>query len=189
MFWRFYNIEISFPLLLRRQQPGIFARTRQTLLLRCRLWIEVRGRTFEHCSKLVRNTSFFRILQWICLISILNQTQLDGPQRYEDASPTFSSSTRNLILVPTITSRPLGMEFSGTLYILNGTETVILCSNRVTVDQPSLLWCWAMWLGNSSSVLCVSSHFITLKKKAVPSFELPKNTAKQDKRPASSIRK
>ena len=31
-----------------RQQPGIFDRTRQSMLLRRRLCIEVGGRTFEH---------------------------------------------------------------------------------------------------------------------------------------------
>jgi glycerol-3-phosphate cytidylyltransferase-like family protein len=31
-----------------RQQLGIFERTRQSLLRRCRLCIEVGGRTFEH---------------------------------------------------------------------------------------------------------------------------------------------
>jgi len=31
-----------------RQQPGIFERPRQSLLRRCRLSIEVGGRTFEH---------------------------------------------------------------------------------------------------------------------------------------------
>jgi hypothetical protein len=31
-----------------RQQPGIFGSTRQSLLCRCRLCIEVSGRKFEH---------------------------------------------------------------------------------------------------------------------------------------------
>jgi hypothetical protein len=31
-----------------RQKPGIFERTRQSLLYRCRLFIEVGGLTFEH---------------------------------------------------------------------------------------------------------------------------------------------
>lgn len=31
-----------------RQQPGIFESSRQSLLLRCRLFIEVGGCTFEH---------------------------------------------------------------------------------------------------------------------------------------------
>jgi hypothetical protein len=31
-----------------RQKPGIFERTRQSLLRRCNFVIEVRGRTFEH---------------------------------------------------------------------------------------------------------------------------------------------
>ena len=31
-----------------KQQPGVFERTRQSLLRRCRLCVEVDGRTFEH---------------------------------------------------------------------------------------------------------------------------------------------
>jgi len=39
---------VSFPLLLRQQQPGFFECTRQSLLLRCQLCIKVGGHTFEH---------------------------------------------------------------------------------------------------------------------------------------------
>jgi hypothetical protein len=38
---------IFLPVLLSQQQPGIFERTHQSLLLRRRLFIEVSGCTFE----------------------------------------------------------------------------------------------------------------------------------------------
>jgi hypothetical protein len=50
---------ILLPVLLRQQQPCIFRRTRQSLRRRCRLCIEVGGRTLNICSKLVRNPFFF----------------------------------------------------------------------------------------------------------------------------------
>ena len=43
-----------------RQQPGIFERIRQSLLLRCRLRIEVVAVLLNVCSKLIRNTTFFQ---------------------------------------------------------------------------------------------------------------------------------
>jgi hypothetical protein len=46
--------------LLRRQQPGIFERTRQSLLRRCRLSIEAGGRTFEHMLEICTKYNFFQ---------------------------------------------------------------------------------------------------------------------------------
>jgi hypothetical protein len=60
---------------------------------------------------------FFRLLQWLCLISSLSQTQFDGPSRSKNASPTCSSLTVNLCYGSPITSRSLGMEFFRILYI------------------------------------------------------------------------
>jgi hypothetical protein len=48
------------------------------------------------CSKLVRNTTFFRILQWFCLMSNLSQTQFDSPQCCKDTSLTYSCLTNYL---------------------------------------------------------------------------------------------
>jgi len=54
---------------------------------------------------------FFRILQWIGLISKLSQTQFDGPLRCQDAFPTFSSLSVNHCFGSPITSRSLGKDF------------------------------------------------------------------------------
>ena len=42
-----------------KQKPGIFERRRQNLLRRCRLRIEVGGRTFEHRLKIGTKYTFF----------------------------------------------------------------------------------------------------------------------------------
>jgi hypothetical protein len=62
-----------------RQQTGIFEWTRQYLLRRYCLCIEVGGRTFEHLLEIGKKyIFFFRILQYFCLISNLSQPQFDG---------------------------------------------------------------------------------------------------------------
>jgi hypothetical protein len=59
------------------------------------------------CSKLVwKKLLFFRIFQWVCLISSLSQTQFDCPQRCKDAYLTYSYSslTINLCFGPLLSS-------------------------------------------------------------------------------------
>jgi hypothetical protein len=87
------------PVLLRQQQPGIFERTRQSLL-HYWLCIQVVVICLNICSKLLWNTTFFRILQWFCLISNLSQTQFDSPYHRKDASPAYSALTINLCFGP-----------------------------------------------------------------------------------------
>jgi len=69
---------ILLPVSFRQQQPDIFERTRQSLEYR-QLCIQVVAICLNICSKLLWNTTFFRILQWFCLISNLSQTQFDSP--------------------------------------------------------------------------------------------------------------
>ena len=45
------------------------------------------------CSKLVRNTTFFRIIHWVFLIPKLSQSKSDGPRHCNHEGPTFSYLT------------------------------------------------------------------------------------------------
>ena len=62
-----------------RQQPGIFERTHQSTLRRCRLCIEVSGLRLNIYLNWYEIQFIFKILQWFCLISNLSHTQFDGP--------------------------------------------------------------------------------------------------------------
>jgi len=69
---------ISFPLSLRQQQLSgsnlAFLSTHVVSAASMLACIKADGCTFEHYSKLVWNTTFFRVLLWFCLISNLSQT-------------------------------------------------------------------------------------------------------------------
>jgi hypothetical protein len=76
------------------------------------------------CSKLVTNTTLFRILQWFFLISNLSQTHLDGQRQCKD----LVWNTQIFVLV-LIISKSFGTEFFHTLK---------------TIQFLRALWCMSM---------------------------------------------
>jgi len=70
-------------------------------------WLCINQVFMNICSKLVWNTTFFRILKWFCLISNLSRIHFDGPWHCKDACWTYSCLTINLCFGPSVSPHEL----------------------------------------------------------------------------------
>jgi hypothetical protein len=131
-----------------RRQPGIFEQTRQSLLRRCRLFIEVGGRTFEHLLEISTKYTFFFFSEYFSGFAWF-------PSLIRPYLTVHSAARTHLrhtvawqwifVMVPPVFSRSLGMEFFRTLYTTSCVSQQLnhyrnQHNEMINVNNSSLCW-------------------------------------------------